>query len=67
MTALRAKGLEVQGCVCHVGDARQRRELIDATIQVNCSCDVVRVTCHAAPQLYGDGARHLPCRTAPVR
>lgn len=32
--ALRAKGLQVSGVVCHVGDAQQRTNLIRQTMQV---------------------------------
>lgn len=31
---LRSQGLEVTGCVCHVGDAGHRKQLVQRTIQV---------------------------------
>lgn len=34
MQALRAKGLQVSGVVCHVGNAQHRSSLIQQTIQV---------------------------------
>lgn len=32
--ALRAEGLEVAGCACHVGSDEQRRQLVERALQV---------------------------------
>lgn len=34
VASLRAKGLEVQGQVCHVGNGAHRKQLVDATVKV---------------------------------
>jgi dehydrogenase/reductase SDR family protein 4 len=31
---LRSQGLEVTGCVCHVGDATHRKQLVQRTLEV---------------------------------
>lgn len=34
VAALRSKGLDVQGCACHVGSADQRKAMIQAAVKV---------------------------------
>lgn len=41
VAGLRAKGLQVSGVVCHVGDAAARRALIQATLAAHGRLDVL--------------------------
>lgn len=55
--ALRSKGLEVKGMVCHVGNTEHRKALIQRAVQVQHSCLVPYVSDQLAlwsslPSLY---------------
>ncbi|ERM96936.1 hypothetical protein AMTRI_Chr10g228590 [Amborella trichopoda] len=48
---LKAKGIEVLGVVCHVSDAKQRKNLIDQTIQKYGAIDIVVSNAAANPSV----------------
>ncbi len=47
VSQLKAQGLDVAGCACHVGSKQQRQQLVQETVRVSAS---PAVTCYAGVQ-----------------